>query len=265
MKIVRYLPVLAVASLLLAGPTTAQTCVGNCGTLGPDGVVSAPPVGGPSYNYVSTSGGTHMGGFAHPGIDNSGATNGSVYTSSVFATAGGEVLSFYFNFVTSDGAGFADYAWAALLDATTLDPATAVILFTARTTPGGNTVPGFGMPAPEASMVPANTEIIPGAPTWSPLGPTSGACFSTGCGYTGWIQSLYTVVAAGSYVLQFGTTNWSDQIWETGMAWSGAQIGETPIDPTTVPEPISMVLLGSGLAGVAAARRRRRREDSDKS
>ncbi|WP_135468228.1 hypothetical protein [Crenalkalicoccus roseus] len=30
------------------------SCVGNCGTLGPDGVVAAAPVGDGSYQYVST-------------------------------------------------------------------------------------------------------------------------------------------------------------------------------------------------------------------
>ncbi len=37
--------------------------------------------------------------------------------------------------------------------------------------------------------------------------------------------------------------------------------GQVPNE--VVPEPVSMVLLGTGLAGVAAARRRRRRQDED--
>jgi hypothetical protein len=258
-----YIPMLAIAPLLWTGSAAAQ-CVGNCGTLGPNGVVTAPPAGGPLYRYVSAYDGTHSGGFAHPSINNSNVQLGSVLTTSAFTAASGEVLSFYFNYVTSDGGGYADYAWAALLDATTQDPATAVILFTARTTPGGNTVPGFGMPAPAAIMVPASTAIIPGGPVWSPLGPDSGRCYTgpaNGCGYTGWIQSLYTVVAGGNYVLQFGVTNWGDNSYDSGMAWAGAVIGTTPIDPTVVPEPVTMVLLGTGLALIGAVSRRRRRNN----
>ena len=42
----------AVMSVALTGTAVAQTCVGNCGTLGADGVVTAPP-GGTTYSYVS--------------------------------------------------------------------------------------------------------------------------------------------------------------------------------------------------------------------
>jgi hypothetical protein len=251
----------AVAGALIfsAGSVSAQTCVGNCGVLGPDGVVTAPP-GGVNYQYVSTWEGDHEGGL--PGI---GGTNGSVYTTSLFSAEAGDPLAFYFNYITSDGAGFADYAWAQLLNA---DLTVAALLFTARTTPGGNTVPGFGMPpiADGVTLNPSATPIIDGGPEWSPLGGYSGACFAgvgQGCGYTGWIQSMFNIASAGNYYLQFGVTNWSDTAYDSGMAWAGTTIAGVPIDPvdpTVVPEPITMVLLGTGLAGVGALRRRRRQD-----
>lgn len=247
---------LLVAGALLGGAAelTAQTCVGDCGELGANGVVTAPP-GGSTYRYVTTNG-SHNGGLA--GI---GGTNGSLYRTSLFSATGGDLLQFYFNYITSDGAGYADYAWVRLLNA---DMTQAALLFTARTTTGGNTVPGFGMPALNATLVPAATPIIPGGPVWSPLGGYSGRCYSTGCGYTGWIQSMFTVANAGNYMLEFGATNWSDTIWHSGLAWSGTQIGDTPIDPTdpTIPEPMTIILLGTGLAGVGLVRRRRKNDES---
>ena len=242
----------AAISLGFSGTAVAQTCVGNCGTLGADGVVTAPP-GGTTYSYVSTSGGA-AGGGQLPG---EGGTNGSTYTTAVFSAAAGDPLNFYFNYVTSDGSGFADYAWAALLTAT-LDP--VAILFTARTQPDGSIVPGFDLPGVEATLTPASVPIIDGGPAWSPLGGSSGACFNgtgQGCGYTDWVSSTYDIANAGNYVLAFGVTNWDDTAFHSGMAFSGITVAGVPVD-NAVPEPgtWAMMLLGFGAVGFAMRRRR---------
>ena len=39
----------------LASPAFADTCVGNCGTLGANGVVPLSPTGNSSYQFVSTN------------------------------------------------------------------------------------------------------------------------------------------------------------------------------------------------------------------
>jgi PEP-CTERM motif len=236
-------------SLGMAGGASAAVCVGTCGTLGANGVVTASPQGG-SYNYVSTNGGPSLG-TADLNLGNE--TNGSTYSFSFLGNAG-DALEFYFNFVTSDGAGFADYAFVNLTG-----PSSAVTLFTARTTPAGNTVPGFGMPpiSPGVVVTPATVTIIPGGPAWSPLGGSSGGCYSTGCGYTGWVQAAYDLPASGTYTLLFGTVNWLDQAFDTGLAFDGITVGGVEVDPNPTPEPASLALLGIGLAGLGAMRRRK--------
>ncbi|MEJ2529577.1 MAG: PEP-CTERM sorting domain-containing protein, partial [Gammaproteobacteria bacterium] len=82
-----------------------------------------------------------------------------------------------------------------------------------------------------------------------------GACYSTGCGYSGWVESLFTIEDTGSYILEFGVVNWTDQIYDTGLAFDGITVAGVPIDP--VPEPATVALLGLGLAGLGAMRRRR--------
>jgi len=239
----------ASAGLFDSGIPASWTTLGNSGALGANGDVTLAPVGGSQYGWVSTNGGV-----TNSGLGLGYETNGSLLTSSVFSATAGDSLEFYFNFVTSDGAGFADYAWARLLDSTSTEVA---LLFTARTTPSGNSVPGYGMPAIAATIDPATVTIIPGGPYWSPLGGSSGTCYSGGCGYSDWVKSTYGIADTGNYILEFGVVNWSDTAYQTGLAFDGITVGGEPLGDPGIPEPVSLLLLGSGLLGMAGLRRRK--------
>lgn len=247
--------------------TTGWACTGNCGMSGANGVVPLSPFPATTaYGWVSTENGVD--GLGLPGIGGTGSPGiGSRIRSGTFTVTAGDVLSFYFDYVTADGAGYADYAWARLLDSGGNEVA---LLFTARTTTSGNTVPGFAMPPLVATLNPASTPIIPGAPAWAPLGEDSGYCFDVGCGYTGWVQATYAVPTSGTYELEFGVVNWNDDSVQSGLAFDGATIGGAPIGPTTptatsVPVPTlgeyglaAMIVLLGGL-GVWQVRRTLRR------
>ncbi len=242
---------LAALTLLLAAsaaPAVGQTCTGNCGTASPNGVVTAPPSGGPNYQYVSTYQGVNGAGQ----IMGVGGTNGSEYVTSSFAALAGDVLNFNFNYVTSDGAGFSDYAFAELLSGGTH----VAWLFTARTQESGNTSPGFGLPPNDATLNPATTPIREGT-VWAQLGDSSGTCWDVGCGFTDWINSLYTIGAPGTYELRFGVTNWDDDAYDSGLAFAGLALNDVPIDTGAVPEPATwaMMLIGFGAVGWKLRRR----------
>jgi hypothetical protein len=243
-------------SLLLVGTAAAAVCVGNCGTSGADGAVNLSPSGNSSYQYVSTNGGVTGAGQ----ISGVGGTDGSQFSTSPFLASANAPLQFYFNYVTTDGAQYADYGFAQLLTASGSLVAT---LFTARTTVTGNTSPGFGLPSNNATLTPSATPIVPGGPIWSKLGSDSGQCFDAGCGSTGWIRSNYTIGSAGSYILHFGATNFLDTIYDSGLAFDGLTIGGLPIEgggvTPAVPEPSTWAMMILGFVGLGMIGYRRRK------
>lgn len=257
--------ILSVVVLVCAFALTASagaipagwTCQGTCGSLGANGDVTLGPSGSP-YEYISTNGSSVTG----LGLKLASETNGTLLSTATFSAAAGDPLHFYFNFVTSDGSGFADYAWVDLVNASTL---ASTLLFTARTTPSGNTVPGFSMPpiAAGVTLSPSTVTVTPGATTWSPLGDSSGGCYhgpGQGCGNTGWVGSSFTIGTAGNYFLDFGVVNWSDTAYDTGLAIDNVTVAGTPIPGdggSPVPEPSSIALVATGLLGLAGSVRRR--------
>ncbi len=255
---VRTICMVGVLGLLSSVATHAQSCVGNCGTDTPNGVVTSPPIGGPNYSYVSTNGGATDGGFLpSPLVTPASATNGSTATTAGFTANAGALLQFDFNFITSDGTSqYPDFAWAEL-ETTTGTP--VALIFSAQTTPTGNTVPGGTLPALASGVTlnPSTSAIIPGGPVWDQLGLSSGSCFvgpGNGCGYTGWIQEDYNIPTAGAYQLAFGVSNATDTAYDTGLAYSGVEVDGKPVG---APEPSTLLMLGSGLLGLAGTLKRK--------
>lgn len=252
----------------LSYTASAATCVGNCGqTAIVDGIVSLPPDGSGFYRWISTYNG--IGGAGQLSrtdfsVDNSGATNGTVYTTSPFTAGVDTILNYNFNYVTSDGqaqAGqfiYKDYAWAQLQDATSHQ--VIATLLTARTEPAPvSVIPGADLGPVNAVLTPGSVPIIAGAPDWSPLGPSyNNTCWGDGCGYTGWVNSQYTIGQAGTYVLVFGVTNWGDTLWDSGLAFSRLTVGGQPLpgeredDPITgIPEPTTWAMMIIGFLSLA--------------
>jgi len=257
MKAAKYALALAmglVLSAVFSVGARADSCVGNCGTdTVPDGVVTTPPSGASTVLYVSTAGSTDTtaaaGALSALGVPGS-FTNGSVYTTSTFSVGAGTNVLGYFDYVTSDGSGYPDSAYAALY---TSGGTEVALLFSAQTTPSGDTSPGFavtGGPAVDATLTPSGVDLgTQAGPSWSELGASSGACWTApGCGSTGWVESQYTITTAGSYYIQFGVANANDEEYDSGLAAT-----------LQVPEPgtLALVFTGLGFVGILGPIRRK--------
>lgn len=249
----------ALGAALLAVPASAGTfdggipefwvCSGSCGTSGANGVVPLAPGGGSAYGWISTFGSNAQA--ALEGVGSGGEdANGSTLRSISFDAAAGQELDFRFNYVTTDGAGYADYAWARLLDQSDNQVA---MLFTARTTEAGNAIPGFELPTPQATLTPFPVAVIEGATEWAALGPDSDECYDVGCGATGWVRAQYSIASAGTYRLEFGVTNWEDQDFDSGLAFDAITVGGASLP---IPEPGQYAMLLAGLAMLGMLKRR---------
>lgn len=240
----------AFAGTFDGGMPAPWRCTGKCGTSAANGVVSLAPGGGSAYGWVSSYNSTSA--VALPGVGGVGeATNGSILRSVSFMADANAALDFRFNYVTTDGAGYADYAWARLLDG---DDKQVALLFSARTNPNGNAIPGFDMPASAATLTPFPVAVAPGQTMWAPLGPDSDECYDAGCGATGWVRAQYAITNAGKYRLEFGVTNWDDQDFDSGLAFDAFTVGGAPLP---IPEPGQYAMLLAGLALLSALKPRR--------
>jgi hypothetical protein len=53
----------------------------------------------------------------------------------------------------------------------------------------------------------------------------------------GWVLSDYTIPTTGDYYLQVGVVNWSDELYDSGLALDGVSIGGVPIGQR-LPRPL---------------------------
>lgn len=253
-------------ALDLAPPAdlAAWTCQGACLARPADGDITLSPAGSARYGVVATAGSTVYGAspLALDGNSRGVETNGSVITSPAFTAAAGDRMDLWFNYASTDGKGFDDYAWARLLDAASGQ--LVAWLFTARSSNSstGNIVPGDVVDRDEFDpdlvivgydQFDFQTRDASNPIDWSPLGDSNGSCWkdtAQGCGFTGWLQSRWSFAAAGSYRVEIGVVNWGDEAYDSGLAFDYRGL------VSSVPEPGTGAALLAGLAVLAGRRRR---------
>jgi len=281
----------AQAAPVLLNALTWTKQAGAAGLVGSTETVPLSPSSSKPVGYVTTDGGVNGSSALDlkehgKGIGNE--TNGSAVRSSTFTAANNDRLQLYFNYVSTDGGGYGDYAWARLVNESNNN--TAAWLFTARSSNSarGQVVPGGVLGDQEDNdlldkmgAVLNNGDTIDGTlstnTNWAPLGTDSGYCWdgSSTCGATGWILSDYTVRGGGSYYLEFGVVNWGDEAFQSALAFDFNGLRESQFQgfdvltdtgnggTTPVPEPHSLALALLGLALLCGTVARRRWSTQD--
>lgn len=280
----------ALALLSTATVHAAETAIGQVSWLATgaagliEGTTTVPvsPTGNSYFGFVTTAGGA--GHFGSPdnvsplilktdGKGNEGTNNGTKIVSDAFSGVAGDTLTLHFNYISTDGRGYDDYAWARLVNAGSNE--TAAWLFTARSTNSarGNVIPGDVLNrqvdnnAPDALDAVLNDGDRIGfdvaSTSWQPLGISSGYCWDDAntCGPSGWVKSSYTLAQSGSFRLEFGVANWGDEIFDSALAFDFVGLNSTnfPNAPliASVPEPSTYAMFIAGLAFVGAGFGRR--------
>lgn len=248
------------------------TCTGYCGSMLPEGDVVGSPALSSRYGFVSTYSSTAVGVAPLTLGDGQGInteTNGSKYVSGAFSAAAGQNVRMQFNFVSTDGKKYEDWAWARVVNAA--DNKTAAWLFTAQSSTSApkSVVPGKVTSEFDAPSVITNydsRDFVHQTANWAPLGDSNGSCFdaTNTCGHTGWLESSITLAAAGNYKIEIGVTNYGDAQYDSalafdfqGMKHSTAAL-TSPSITAAVPEPESYAMMLAGLALIGGIARRRK-------
>lgn len=217
------------------------------------------PLASAAYGYVATAGSASYG--TSPLVLDSNSrgieTNGSRMLFAPFPAQAGDRIDVLFNYVSTDGKGFDDYAWARLVDA---DTQTLVAwLFTARSSNSatGNIVPGDVLRRDEFDprQVIVNyddfdftSKTVDDPIDWAPLGASNGTCRrdnAPGCGFTGWLQSRHSFAQAGQYRLEVGVVNWGDEAYDSGLAFDVRGLTAAVPEPAPWQLFIAAVLVGA--------------------
>ncbi len=240
-------------------------CTGHCGSLAPEGDVTSSPLGSPKHGYVSTSNSAAIGvsPISAGGNKVGEETNGSRIVSGPFNANASDTLTVQFNYVSTDGNGYDDYAWARVLDAD--DDSLVAWIFSARSTNSGSRqiVPGDILDNdefdPDEIVVNNDAyEFTSKTANWSPLGDSNNICWqedAKGCGFTGWLESRFTFSRSGSFKVEVGVTNWGDTAYDSALAFDFQNITDSGISaPIPEPAPVSLFVAGLFLLGLTVRR-----------